>query len=81
MIESPPRQVIARRNTRLERWYALDTADDVVARRVPRPGSHRSMMREPDVAGLAACLRELVDEVLDGDAAGVGEPAVAAAAR
>ena len=44
------------------------------------PGSHRSMMREPDVAGLAA-LRELVDEVLDGDAAGVDEPAVAAAAR
>jgi hypothetical protein len=37
------------------------------------------MMREPDVAGLAAGLRKLIDEVLDGDAAGAGEPAVVAA--
>ena len=45
----------------LERWHALDTGG-VHERRVR--GTHRSMLREPDVEGLAACIRELVDEAL-----------------
>lgn len=46
----------------LERWYGLETAG-IVEREVR--GTHRSMMREPDVAALAECLRELVDASLD----------------
>ena len=63
-----------REHMALERWYALETRG-VVGRRVP--GSHRSMMREPDVAGLAVCIESLVDEVVRGDAGGVGAPAAA----
>ena len=42
----------------LERWHALDSRG-VVEHHVG--GTHRSMMREPDVESLAACIRELVD--------------------
>jgi len=46
----------------LERWHVLDTAG-VVERHVR--GTHRSMMREPDVGALADCLRELIDATTD----------------
>jgi thioesterase domain-containing protein len=49
--------------TQIDRWHGLDTAG-VVERDVP--GTHRSMMREPDVAGFGACLTELIDEIIDG---------------
>ncbi len=48
-------------HTLLERWYGVDTGG-VAERRVP--GTHRSMLREPDVASLAACVRELIDDAL-----------------
>lgn len=44
--------------TLLEQWHALDTAG-VIERRVR--GTHRSILREPDVAGLADCIGELVE--------------------
>jgi amino acid adenylation domain-containing protein len=50
-----------RQQTLLERWYGLDTGG-IVEREVR--GTHRSMMREPDVASLADCLRSLVDDAL-----------------
>jgi amino acid adenylation domain-containing protein len=43
----------------LERWHVLETAG-VVERRVR--GTHRSMLREPDVACLAECVAELVEQ-------------------
>jgi len=46
-------------HSQLERWHALDTGE-VVERHVR--GTHRSMLREPDVSALAECVRELVDE-------------------
>jgi amino acid adenylation domain-containing protein len=46
----------------LDLWHGMDIAG-VVEREVP--GSHMSMLREPDVSGLAACIRELVDQTLD----------------
>lgn len=52
----------------LERWHVLQTAG-VAERRVA--GTHRSMLREPDVASLAACVAELVDGTLQ--ARGDGE--------
>ncbi len=42
----------------LMRWHALDTGG-VVERHVR--GTHRSMLREPDVRSLARCVGELVD--------------------
>ncbi len=44
----------------LERWHALDTGG---VREHVVPGTHRSALREPDVAGLAHCIRGLVDEL------------------
>ena len=46
----------------LDLWHGMDT-QGVVERQVP--GSHLSVMREPEVSGLAACIRELVDQTLD----------------
>ena len=46
----------------LDLWHGMDT-QGVVERQVP--GSHLSIMREPEVSGLAACIRELVDQTLD----------------
>lgn len=46
-------------HTLLDYWYGLDTGGIVEAQ---VPGTHRSMLREPDVAGLAGCLRALADE-------------------
>ena len=48
--------------TLLDYWHGVESAG-VVERQVP--GTHRSMMREPDVAAVADCLRELVEEVCD----------------
>jgi amino acid adenylation domain-containing protein len=48
--------------TLLEQWHGLDTGG-VVEPRVP--GSHRSMLREPDVEALAAAVRGLIDAALD----------------
>ncbi len=45
-------------HTKLDRWYALDTAGVV---EVEVAGSHRSMLREPDVGSLADRLTELID--------------------
>jgi thioesterase domain-containing protein len=45
-------------HTLVDRWYALDTAGIV---EVDVAGSHRSMMREPDVESLADRLTELID--------------------
>ncbi len=44
------------------KWYALDTAG-VVEHRIR--GTHRSILREPDVTGLAGCISELVETALD----------------
>jgi thioesterase domain-containing protein len=46
----------------VEQWYGVDIAG-IVDREVP--GTHRSMMREPDVEDLAFCLSALIDEALD----------------
>jgi amino acid adenylation domain-containing protein len=46
-------------HTMLDRWYALDAADVV---EVEVEGSHRSMLREPDVGSLAERLTELIGE-------------------
>ena len=46
----------------VEQWYGVDTAG-IVDREVP--GTHRSMMREPDVEDLATCLSDLIDQALD----------------
>ncbi|HEX5309237.1 MAG TPA: amino acid adenylation domain-containing protein [Solirubrobacteraceae bacterium] len=43
----------------LERWHFLDSGG--VEEHHVR-GTHRSMLREPDVESLAACVKELVDE-------------------
>jgi amino acid adenylation domain-containing protein len=51
-----------RQQTFLDHWYGLDTAG-IVEREVR--GSHRSMLREPDVGSLAECLRNLIDQTLD----------------
>ncbi len=45
----------------LERWRFLDSAG-VIEHQVR--GTHRSMMREPDVESLAACVRALVDATI-----------------
>ncbi len=47
----------------LDLWQGMDIAS-VVEREVL--GSHPSMLREPDVGSLAACIGELVDQTLDG---------------
>lgn len=47
----------------LDGWYGLDTAGVV---ELPVAGTHRSMLREPDVADLAATLRQRLDELDDG---------------
>ncbi len=47
----------------LDLWQGMDIAS-VVEREVL--GSHRSMLREPDVGSLSACIGELVDRTLDG---------------
>jgi thioesterase domain-containing protein len=46
----------------LDLWRGTDIAG-IVERE--SPGSHGSMRHEPDVRGLAACIRELVDQTLD----------------
>lgn len=48
--------------TLLEQWHALDTAG-VVEHQIR--GTHRSILREPDVAGLAGCIGELIKTALD----------------
>jgi amino acid adenylation domain-containing protein len=46
----------------LDHWHGIDAAGVV---EVHVPGTHRSMMREPDVAGLAACIGRLVDDACE----------------
>ncbi len=48
----------------LDHWYGPETAG-VVEYQVS--GTHRSMLREPDVASLAGCIRTLADAVLTGN--------------
>ena len=48
--------------TLLDYWHGVESAGVVEGQ---LPGTHRSMMREPDVAAVADCLRELVEEVCD----------------
>jgi amino acid adenylation domain-containing protein len=48
----------------LDHWYGPETAG-VVEHRVS--GTHRSMLREPDVAALANCIGMLVDSITDGN--------------
>lgn len=52
-----------RLNDRVDWWYGVDLA--AVDERVVA-GSHRSMLREPDVESLAACLDEVIVESLSG---------------
>jgi amino acid adenylation domain-containing protein len=52
--------------THLDYWYGLDTGGVV---EVPVAGTHRSMLREPDVASLAGRLESLIDDAIAADAA------------
>jgi len=49
-------------HTLLDYWYGVESAGIVELRAA---GTHRSMLREPDVASLSGCLRQLVDEACD----------------
>jgi thioesterase domain-containing protein len=49
-------------HTHLDRWYALETGGIAEA---SVSGTHRSMLREPDVASLAESLRKLIDAAID----------------
>ncbi len=46
----------------LDQWYGIDSAGVLEAH---VQGTHRSMLREPDVAGLAACIARLAKEACE----------------
>ena len=52
-----------RQQNLLEQWYGLDSGG-IIEREVR--GTHRSMLREPDVAALAEVLQSLVDQAIIG---------------
>jgi thioesterase domain-containing protein/acyl carrier protein len=60
-------------NVEVERWHGVDAA--AVEERMVF-GSHRSMLREPDVASLASTLQECIDDALvrDSDRRVASEP-------
>ncbi|MGD0274026.1 MAG: amino acid adenylation domain-containing protein [Gaiellaceae bacterium] len=67
-------------HTHLDRWFNLDTGGVVEAH---VSGTHRSMLREPDVASLAESIRGLIDAAIDerDEKPSLEAPAEAPAAR
>ena len=51
-------------NVEIARWYGVDSGGVDVC---TVPGSHRSMLREPDVASLAAALEDCIDAASSSD--------------
>ena len=69
-----------RGHSHLDRWHALETGG---IEEVHVIGTHRSMLREPDVASLAEIVRGLIDQAIgnEDDKPPVGSPARAITAR